>query len=265
VNSNRGRGRSRGPAIGEILLRQLPGESMVHDLWAGTKLVCLLLITVVMLACPGWIAAAAGTVLLLAASRAAHVPASAVPRLPGWASVLLGVGAGTSFLGHGIGLYLQTMLITGTLLGLGTIVAWTTPVAEIAPAVARLAGPLRLVKVPVGEWALVLGLCLRSLPLLLEEFRILLAARRLRSTSRGRGWSAGEGVIRDVADLLTVMTAVSIRRAAELGQAITIRGGIPAARSETLRLRTTDWWSLSTVTGVCVLVALATITGINPA
>ncbi|WP_285245768.1 energy-coupling factor transporter transmembrane protein EcfT [Pseudarthrobacter sp. fls2-241-R2A-127] len=237
----------------------------MHDLAAETKLACLLLITIVMLACPGWTATAAGTGLVLAASRAARVPTSAIPRLPGWAWVLLAVGAATSYLGHGISLYLQSMLITGILLACGSIVAWTTPVAQIAPAVARLASPLRTVKVPVDEWALVLGLCLRSFPLLLEEFRIMLAARRLRRTPPAPAWRAGTGVIVDVVDLLTVTTAVSIRRAAELGQAITIRGGLPTTRPQTLPLKRTDWWTLCGVSTLCILVVVATTVGLNPA
>lgn len=256
--------RRRGPGIGEVLLRQLPGPSIVHGLWAGTKLVCLLLFTVVMLSCPGWAAAVAGTGLVLAAARAARVPASAVPRLPGWAWVFLVLGAGTSFLGHGIGLYVQSMLITVALVGFGAIVAWTTPVADVAPAVARLAGPLRAFRVPVQEWALVLGLCLRSLPLLLEEFRILLAARRLRRRPAGRGpravgWMAGELV-----DLLTAATAVSIRRAAELGRAITIRSGIPSAPSTGRRPGRADFACLGIVTAACALIIAATIAGVAP-
>ena len=88
------------PGIGEVLLRQLPGPSAIHGLWAGTKLVCLLLATVVMLGFPGWPAAAAGVVLVLAAARAAHVPIAAIPRLPRWAWFFLLLGAGASLLGQ---------------------------------------------------------------------------------------------------------------------------------------------------------------------
>jgi energy-coupling factor transport system ATP-binding protein len=256
--------RPRGPGIGEVLLRQLPGPSTVHRLWAGTKLACLLFFTIVMLSCPGWAAALAGTGLVLAAARAARVPASAVPRFPAWAWALLVLGAGTSFLGHGIGLYLQSMLIGAALVGFGAIVAWTTPVADIAPAIARLAGPLRALGIPVHEWALVLGLCLRSLPLLLEEFRVLLAARRLRRRPAERGRRAAGAVARELVDLLTATTAVSIRRAAELGRAITIRGGIPPARSTGPRPGRADLTCLGVVTAACALIVAATTAGIAP-
>lgn len=262
---SRGRNRRRrGPGIGEVLLRQLPGPSTVHGLWAGTKLVCLLLFTIVMLSCPGWAAALGGTALVVAAARATRIPASAVPRLPGWAWAFLALGAGTSFLGHGLGLYMQSMLITLALLGFGAIVAWTTPVADIAPAVARLAGPLRAIGVPVHEWALVLGLCLRSLPLVLEEFRILLAARRLRRRPAERGLRALGAMASELVDLLTATTAVSIRRAAELGRAITIRGGTPAARSAGSRPGRADYACLSVVVAACVLIIAATIADIAP-
>ena len=248
-----------------MLLRQLPGPSTVHGLWAGTKLVCLLLFTVVMLTCPGWAAALAGTGLVLVAARAARVPPSAVPRLPGWAWALLVLGAVSSYLGHGLGLYLQSMLITTDLLGAGAIVAWTTPVAEIAPAVARLARPLSAVGVPVHEWSFVLGLCLRSLPLLLDEFRTLIAARRLRRKPAKRGLKAAVGTgTSELVDLLTAATAVSMRRAAELGRAITIRGGIPPAVPSGRQQGRADYISLGVVAATSTVILSAAAAGIIP-
>jgi energy-coupling factor transporter transmembrane protein EcfT len=254
--------RRRAPGIGEVLLRQLPGPSAVHDLWAGTKLVCLLLATVVLLGFPGWPAAITGIVLVLAAARAAHVRASAVPRLPGWAWLFLLLGAGASFLGNGIGLYVQSMMITAALVGFGAVVAWTTPVADIAPAVARLAAPLRAVGVPVHEWSLVLGLCLRSLPLLLEEFRVLAAARRLRRTPTGHGLAAVSALVRELIDLLTAATAVSIRRAAELGRAITIRGGVPQAYPTGRGPRRADFLCIGIVSAMCAMTVATTTVGV---
>ncbi|WP_045386417.1 CbiQ family ECF transporter T component, partial [Mycobacterium kyorinense] len=76
----------------------------------------------------------------------------------------------------------------------------TTNVAEIAPAVATLGRPLRFLRIPIDEWAVALALALRAFPMLIDEFRVLYSARRLRPrqipTSRrgrrrraGRSWS----------------------------------------------------------------------------
>ncbi len=167
-------------------------------------------------------------------------------------------------MGQGFGLYVQSMTIAAALVGFGAIVAWTTPVAEIAPAVARLAAPLRAVGVPVHEWSLVLGLCLRSLPLLLEEFRILAAARRLRRTPTERGVGAVGAVARELIDLLTAATAVSVRRAAELGRSITIRGGVPQAYPSGRGPRGVDFVCMAIVAAVCAVVIATSIAGLFP-
>ncbi len=60
------------------------------------------------------------------------------------------------------------------------MVSWTTEVADVAPAVAVLGRPLRALRIPVDEWAVAIALAMRACPMLLDEFRILYAARRLR-------------------------------------------------------------------------------------
>ena len=66
------------------------------------------------------------------------------------------------------------------LLALGAMVSWTTNVADIAPAVSTLGRPLRWLRIPVDDWAVALALALRAFPMLIDEFRLLYAARRLR-------------------------------------------------------------------------------------
>ena len=66
------------------------------------------------------------------------------------------------------------------LLGLGGLVSWTTNVAEVAPAVAKLGRPLRALRIPIDDWAVTLALALRAFPMLIDEFRTLYAARSLR-------------------------------------------------------------------------------------
>jgi energy-coupling factor transport system permease protein len=112
------------------------------------------------------------------------------------------------------------------LLGLGALVSWTTNVAEIAPAVAKLGRPLRPLRIPVDDWAVALALALRAFPMLIDEFRVLYAARQLRPRdeaisrrARRHRWAA------EVVDLLAAAITVALRRADEMGDAITARGG----------------------------------------
>ena len=95
--------------------------------------------------------------------------------------------------------------------------------AKSAPALARLMRPLRWLRLPVDEWAVAIALCLRGLPLLIEELRMLRAAHRLRPTAKGRSDhpSAEMGIM----DLITAAMSSALRRSAEMSEAITARGG----------------------------------------
>ena len=70
------------------------------------------------------------------------------------------------------------------------------------------------------EWAIAVALSLRSLPLLIEEMRTLNAARRLRPKPVVKSASDNSLV-----DIVTTVMSVAIRRADEMGTAITARGG----------------------------------------
>ncbi|ORV47034.1 hypothetical protein AWC02_10045 [Mycolicibacter engbaekii] len=217
-----------------VLLRPVPGDSVVHRLWAGTKLTVVFGISVLLTFYPGWATIGAVALLVLGAARLAHIPRGAVPSVPRWLWVLLVVGGVTAAMSGGdpagLGGLLYFLRITAlsiVLLGLGAMVSWTTNVAEIAPAVASLGKPLRVLRIPIDDWAVTLALALRAFPMLIDEFRVLYAARRLRPRTRPRTrrqrrrqWA------REAIDLITAAITVTLRRADEMGDAITARGGI---------------------------------------
>ena len=68
------------------------------------------------------------------------------------------------------------------------LLGWTTPLADLSPALGRLLGPLRRVRVPVDELVGAIALSIRCLPLLLEEARVLRAARRARRPANPRSF-----------------------------------------------------------------------------
>jgi energy-coupling factor transport system permease protein len=236
--------------LSAVLLRELPGPSFLHGLRAETKMICaaaLVLITVVF---PGWPAALVGSAVVAGAAALARVPPTAIPRPPTWLWVFVLATAVLAFLGHGLTRYLQSLVFTIVLLGTTALVTWTTPLSQIAPAVATLTAPLRKLKVPVDEWAVTVALCLRSLPLLMEECGVLLAARRLRRPPL-QGKRRGPRHLRaELVDLFTALLAVATRRARELGQAITARGGLPCPPAAPVGVSRSDRTAL-------VVVALA--------
>jgi energy-coupling factor transport system permease protein len=206
-----------------VLLREVPVDSPVHRLWAGTKIITALLISLVLMFLPTWPVLGLMVVFLVAIGLVARLPLGTVPRMPWWFWALLVLG-GLVYIPVGAAAvvrYAQVILFGLIMVIASFLVAWTTPMGDVAPALARLAAPLRRVRVPVDEWAVVVALTLRGLPLLLDEMRILRAARRLRPKDKLLQRATDNPLV----DILTAAMAVSTRRAGELGEAISARGG----------------------------------------
>ena len=126
------------------------------------------------------------------------------------------------------------------------MVSWTTNVAEIGPAVATLGRPLRLLRIPVDEWAVALALALRAFPMLIDEFQVLYAARRLRPKRIPRSRKARRRRhALELIDLLAAAITVTLRRADEMGDAITARGGTGQLSANPARAKLADWVTLA--------------------
>ena len=250
-----------------VLLRPVPGASAVHDLWAGTKLLVVCGISVLLTFYPGWIAIGLVAALVLTAARIAHIPRGALPSVPRWLWVLMAAGGITAAFAGGSPIvelagvplgfggllnFLRITTLSIVLLGLGAMVSWTTNIAEIAPAVATLGRPLRWLRIPIDEWAVALALALRAFPMLIDEFRVLYAARRLRPkqvapTRRARRKRQALELI----DLIAAAITVTLRRADEMGDAITARGGTGQISAAPARPKLADWLALSITLAVC--------------
>lgn len=250
-----------------VLLRPVPGRTVIHDLWAGAKLLIVAGIGVLLTFYPGWVPIAAVALLVVVAARMAHIPRGVLPTIPRWLWFLLALGALTATFAGGtpvvalgsveIGLggllnFLRITALSIVLLGLGAMVSWTTNVAEIAPAVAALGRPLRPLRIPVDDWAVAVSLALRAFPMLIDEFSVLYAARRLRPQdvdmhrrTRGRRWAA------ELIDLLAAAITVALRRADEMGDAITARGGAGQISAAPSRPARRDWVAFAVVVAVC--------------
>lgn len=251
-----------------VLLRPVPGTSVIHRLWAGTKILAVFGFSLLLSFYPGWFVIGLTGVLVLVAARLAHISRGALPSIPRWLWALLLLGALTAALGRGepvlrlwsidfeVGGLLKFLKFTAlsvVLLGLGAMVSWTTNVADVAPAIAKLGRPLKLLRIPVDDWAVALALSLRAFPMLLEEFRVLYAARRLRpravlpdGRARRRRWAI------EVVDMLAAGVTVALRRADEMGDAITARGGTGQISAAPSRPGAADWVAIA----VCVAVAV---------
>ena len=247
----------RGSALSTVVLRRVPGDSVVHRLWAGTKLLTIVVISLVLMITPSWPVLAVTAAFLLVIVVIARIPPSAAPRLPWWFwALMFGVGLFNIPVGASAVLrYMQVLVFGLLLLGASFLVAWTTTLGEIAPAIASLAAPLRRLRLPVDEWAVAIALSLRSLPLLLDEMRILRAGRRLRPSGSGAHGARDN----TLTDLITAVMAVALRRAGELGEAITARGGTGRLTAYPARPGRLD---VLAAVAVAVYLAAAVATGI---
>ncbi|MFF2552819.1 energy-coupling factor transporter transmembrane component T family protein [Nocardia sp. NPDC058058] len=218
--------------MSSVILREVPVDSPVHRLWAGTKIIWVFAFSALLIFTPSWALLGLGTAMLIGAGLIARLPLGTLPRFPWWfwVGILIGAGINAPVGMDALLRYTQIVLFGFLLLGASFLVAWTTPMGEVAPALARLGAPLRRIgwtrngvrhSVPVDEWAVVIALTLRGLPLLLEEMRVLRAARKLRPRDSLLHQAAQNPWI----DILTAGMAVASRRAGELGEAITTRGG----------------------------------------
>lgn len=233
--------RSRRPSspVTDInLFRYVPGNSPIHRLWSGTKVVALVAIGIAVSLNPTWPALGLVVALLAVVMIMSRVPPGAAPRFPRWfwygvafTAISTGLSGGTPDLhiGHttvglgGIDQWARFTLLVLVLIGSTALVGWTTKAADVTPALATLVRPLRLVRVPVDEVAVVVALAVRCLPLLIDEMRTMWAARRIRNPPQP---DTIRDVFRELHDILVTTLVSSTRRAQEMADAITARGGI---------------------------------------
>lgn len=239
------------------VLRYVPGSSPLHRAWAGTKMLALAACSIGLLVWPTWKATGIVAALLLAGVLVARLPRGILPRLPRWVllfvlvSFLLALASGgkpavrlgSVTLGFaGVEKWALFSLIGIEVLALAALVSWTTPLADLSPALGRLTRPLRLVGVPVDELVGAVALSIRCLPLLLEEARILSAARRSR---RPAGSRDVRSYSREAEEVMFAALSNALRRSRELAEAIEARGGIPTVAPETHGFRLLDATALA--------------------
>ncbi|MGH9125755.1 MAG: energy-coupling factor transporter transmembrane component T family protein [Acidimicrobiales bacterium] len=221
-------------------MRPIPGTSPVHRLWAGTKLVLLAVMAVAIGVDPTWPVLIAGAVLVLLGAAVARIPRGSLPRLPKWLFIgvilaaLVQLRSTAKPIGHLAGLPLSwggveqlglAFCVALEVFAAAALLSWTTVLAEVAPALSVLGRRLRWLGLPVDEWSAGLALSIRCFPMLIDEVRTVVAARRLRSDVRIDDDGPVNHLAREVQDFMFTTLTVSLRRAHELGEAMEARGG----------------------------------------
>ena len=126
------------------------------------------------------------------------------------------------------------MLITGTSLFL----TYTTTPIQLTDAIERLLAPLKRIKVPVHEFAMMMTIALRFVPTLIDETERIMSAQK----ARGADFSNGSLVKRAKAliPILVPLFVSAFRRADELATAMECRcyhGGEGRTKMTVTRMR----------------------------
>jgi energy-coupling factor transport system permease protein len=140
---------------------------------------------------------------------------------------------------------LVILVVTGALLTL------TTPPVALTDGLAWLARPLRRLRVPTDELALMVTIALRFIPTLVMELDAIMRAQRARGAEFAKG-----GLVTRAKALIPVLIplfVVSFRRADDLALAMEARcyrPGIRRTRLHPLDAGAADWLALVVVAGV---------------
>jgi len=133
----------------------------------------------------------------------------------------------------------------------------TTMSTDINNGLEWILSPLKLIKVPVGVFAMLISLTLRFIPTLLTE------SRKIMQAQASRGVDFNEGSLKDkvnqIISLLIPMFVISFKRADELSNAMEARGyiiGGKRTKIDLLKFRFLDFLAIFVVVAMFVAVIL---------
>lgn len=132
------------------------------------------------------------------------------------------------------------------LIAASSLLTYTTSPTTLTDALERLMSPLRHLRVPVHEIAMMMTIALRFIPTLIEETDKIMAAQK----ARGADMESGNLLqrVRALIPVLVPLFVSSFRRAYDLATAMECRcyhGGEGRTRMKQLRMQARDYVSLS--------------------
>ncbi|CAM5296952.1 ABC transporter related protein OS=Tsukamurella paurometabola (strain ATCC 8368 / DSM / CCUG 35730 / CIP 100753 / JCM 10117 / KCTC 9821 / NBRC 16120 / NCIMB 702349 / NCTC 13040) OX=521096 GN=Tpau_2487 PE=3 SV=1 [Tsukamurella paurometabola] len=234
------RPRRHRPQFGDVVGRPLPQENTARSVWVGTKLAVLLATGVVMAVRTDWWNIGAAALIMLGWFLLAGAPWRAIPKLPPfflafgaislWLASLGDGATGITVLGiqfslSGIDVFLRGLVSVMVSLFAALLFCWTTPLGDVPGFLQTCLNRLGGVGKRGVAFASSLALAIRLAPLALSEVRTMWGLARQRRPLRANGKPRGVS-IEAILELLLLATVQSCRRAGELADAITSRGGL---------------------------------------
>lgn len=251
-----------------------PGNSPIHRLDPRTKLICLIVYIVILFTASGWMSFVAVFAFLLTAVLLSGIPLkSLLSGMKPLLFILVFTGLLNVFFYKGehiavhflfVTIYWEgilqaiymvcriLMLISGTFL-----LTYTTSPIALTDGLESLLNPLKKLRVPVHELAMMMCIALRFIPTLIEETDKIMSAQK----ARGADFESGNLIqrVKALVPILVPLFISAFRRADELATAMECRcyqGGDGRTKMKLLRYKLLDFKAFS----VCALATVAVVT-----
>ena len=262
-------------ALKDITLGQyFPGHSLVHRLDPRTKLIAVTLYIVALFLADYFYTYAIMVAVLGLSIAISHVPLKSILRgLKPVLFIAIFTAVLNLFYTPGTHVLVQVWIFTITLEGIlnaffmvvrimmliaGTfLLTYTTSPILLTDGLESLMNPLKKIRVPVHELAMMMSIALRFIPTLIEETDKIMSAQR----ARGADFESGNLIQRAKAliPLLVPLFISAFRRADELAVAMECRcyhGGEGRTRLRQLRYQGIDYAALAFFLAITVLVGV---------
>lgn len=246
-------------ALKDITLGQyFPGHSFVHKLDPRTKLLAVVLYIIALFLCKFVVTYALMFAVLAVSIALSQVPLkSLLHGLKPVVFIVVFTAILNLFYTPGIHVLAKFWIFTITLEGVfsaifmvirilmliaGTfLLTYTTSPILLTDALENLLGPLKKIKVPVHELAMMMSIALRFIPTLIEETEKIIAAQK----ARGADFESGNLVqrARAMVPILVPLFISAFRRADELAIAMECRlyrGDVGRTRMKQMKLGSVD-------------------------
>ena len=258
----------------DITLGQyFPGNSVIHRLDPRTKLVMLVVYIIALFLAGGPASYGLMFLLLAACIGISGIPVKAFLRgMKPLVFILIFTGVLNLFLTQGETVLVKFWVITITLEGVlrsvymmarilmliaGTfLLTYTTSPIALTDGLEALLNPMKAIKVPVHELALMMCIALRFIPTLIEETDKIMSAQK----ARGADFENGKLMerVKALVPILVPLFISAFRRADELATAMECRcyhGGDGRTKMKLLRYKRRDFFAY----GIGILVLAAVI------
>ena len=248
-----------------------PGYSVIHSINAAVKIVCLMLLAAAIVATdtiPGYLAAITATAAIVYLAQVSAETALASVRRLTWFFVLIFL-MNTCFYGpddpwvswwifkpslqglvQGANIILRVVFI----LALSNILTTTTAPLRLTDGMERLLSPLRIVRIPTEQIAMIISVAIQFVPTIFEETDMIRKAQ----TARGARFDSRSYFekAKAVMPLVIPIFLAAFKRADELSLAMEARGyrtdAVHIAKKHE-KLGVEDWSALLVCTALCAL------------